>query len=154
MKKELISSWMEVAIKQAELAYQADEVPVGAIIIDDKGKMIGRGYNQCESLCDPTAHAEMIAITAATSTLGNWRLNGCSLFVTKEPCLMCTGAIVNARISSLYFGVYDPVKGCCGSAYQLCMDPIINSTTSYMGGVLENKCQSLLADYFTKKRVK
>ena len=154
MKKELIESWMEVALKQADLAYQADEVPIGAVIINSQGQMIGKGYNQCESLCDATAHAEMIAITSAASTSGDWRLNECSLFVTKEPCLMCTGAIVNSRISNLYFGVYDPIRGCCGSVYQLCMDPILNSNTTYIGGILEYKCQTILTDYFTKKRVK
>ena len=94
-----------------------DEVPVGAIVVH-KGRIIGQGYNQCNSLNDATAHAEMLAITAASNTIGDWRLNNCTMYVTKEPCPMCAGAIVNSRIEFLYFGCYDEDYGACGSKFE------------------------------------
>ena len=110
--------WMQVALKEAEKAFNAEEVPVGAVVVKDN-LLIGRGYNQREGLHDPTAHAEIIAITSAANTLKNWRLVGCSLYVTKEPCPMCAGAILNARLKNLIFGAYDDKKGACGSLYQI-----------------------------------
>ena len=104
--------WMRKAINLATKAMLEDEVPVGAIVVY-KGRIIGQGYNQCNSLNDSTAHAEMLAITAASNTIGDWRLNDCTMFVTKEPCPMCAGAIVNSRIEFLYFGCYDEDFGAC-----------------------------------------
>lgn len=143
--------WMEHAFKLAEKAYENNEVPVGAIVVCND-RIIGKGYNQKEQLIDPTAHAEILAITAATNTLEDWRLDICQLYVTKEPCPMCAGAIINSRISELYFGAYDEEKGCCGSLYQLCGDKRLNSRTAVRGGILEEKCSGILQDFFQSKR--
>ncbi len=105
--------FMKQAIQLAENAGKLEEIPVGAIVVKDNN-IIGRGYNQCESLKDPTAHAEMIAITAAANTVEDWRLTDCTLYVTKEPCPMCAGAIINSRLKMVIFGTYDEEKGCCG----------------------------------------
>lgn len=145
------SEWMDSAIRMAEKAFSKGEVPVGAVIVKDN-KIIGRGSNQTQALNDPTAHAEIIAITAASSSLNDWRLNGASIYVTKEPCAMCAGAIMNARLSNLIFGAYDDKKGCCGSLYQLCGDYRLDSKTSVRGGVREESCQQLLKAFFSKKR--
>tara|TARA_A100001037_G_scaffold293938_1_gene311109 strand:- start:627 stop:1112 length:486 start_codon:yes stop_codon:yes gene_type:complete len=144
--------WMKEAIRLAEKAYRDGEVPVGAIVVKD-GKIIGRGHNQRERLNDPTAHAEILAITAAAGTLENWRLNNCDLYVTKEPCPMCAGAIINSRVSRLIFGAYDEQKGCCGSLYQLCGDLRLNSKTAVKGGVEEEKCTAILQEFFQSKRL-
>ena len=145
--------WMKQAFVQAERAFKAKEIPVGAIIIKDD-KVIGRGYNQREQLNDPTAHAEIIAITAAANTLEEWRLNDCTLYVTKEPCSMCAGAIINARLKMIVFGCYDEKEGCCGSLYQLCGDPRFKTKVSVMGGVMESQSLSLLKDFFKTRRKK
>ncbi len=145
------SLWMKQALLQAEKAFAAEEVPVGAIVVHN-GKVIGRGYNQKEQFNDPTAHAEMIAITAAANTLGDWRLNDCYLYVTKEPCPMCSGAIINARIKMIIFGCYDEERGCCGSLYQLCGDPRFKTTIAVKGGVLENDSLSLIQNFFKVRR--
>ena len=145
------SSWMKQALLQAEKAFVAEEVPVGAIVVHN-GKVIGRGHNQKEQFNDPTAHAEMIAITAAANTLGDWRLNDCYLYVTKEPCPMCSGAIINARIKMIIFGCYDEETGCCGSLYQLCGDPRFKTKIAVKGGVLENDSLSLIQDFFKVRR--
>ena len=139
------------ALHEAEKAYEADEVPVGAVVIYED-RIIGRGYNQREQLNDPTAHAEIIAITAAANTLEDWRLNNCTLFVTKEPCPMCAGAIVNARLKMVIFGCYDEEAGCCGSLYQLCGDPRFKTKVSVKGGVLEKQSISLIRDFFKVQR--
>ena len=145
--------WMKQALVQAEKAFKLKEIPVGAIII--KGdKVIGRGYNQREQLNDPTAHAEIIAITAAANTLEEWRLNDCTLYVTKEPCSMCAGAIINARLKMIVFGCYDEEEGCCGSLYQLCGDPRFKTMVSVMGGVMESQSLSLIKDFFKTRRKK
>lgn len=145
------SLWMKQALLQAEKAFAAEEVPVGAIVVHN-GKVIGRGHNQKEQFNDPTAHAEMIAITAAANTLGDWRLNDCYLYVTKEPCPMCSGAIINARIKMIIFGCYDEERGCCGSLYQLCGDPRFKTTIAVKGGVLENDSLSLIQNFFKVRR--
>ena len=145
------SLWMKQALLQAEKAFAAEEVPVGAIVVHN-GKVIGRGYNQKEQFNDPTAHAEMIAITAAANTLGDWRLNDCYLYVTKEPCPMCSGAIINARIKMIIFGCYDEETGCCGSLYQLCGDPRFKTSIAVKGGVLENDSLSLIQNFFKVRR--
>ena len=145
--------YMKMALKEAVKAYKKDEVPVGAIIIH-QDTIIGRGYNQCELLCDPTAHAEMIAITAATNTIENWRLNECMLYVTKEPCAMCAGAIINSRLNMVVFGCYDEQEGCCGSLYQICGDPRFKTQVTVKGGVLEEECLSLIQEFFHNTRHK
>ena len=144
---------MSFAFSQAQKAYDSNEVPVGAIVVYND-KIIGRGHNQKEQLNDPTAHAEIIAITAAANTLGDWRLNGCTLYVTKEPCSMCAGAIINARLDMIVFGCYDEAEGCCGSLYQLCGDPRFKTKVSVMGGVMENQSLSLLKEFFNSRRKK
>ena len=150
MKKDF-EYWMQHALVQAEKAYEAGEVPVGAVVVF-KNRIIGRGYNQREQLNDPTAHAEIIAITAAANTLEDWRLNDCFLFVTKEPCPMCAGAIVNARLKMVVFGCYDEQEGCCGSLYQLCGDPRFKTQVAVKGGVLEKRSLSLIQDFFKLQR--
>ena len=142
---------MQRALKLAVRSFDTDEVPVGCIIVHDN-KIIGQGYNQCESLNDATAHAEMIAITAASSTLDSWRLNECAIYVTKAPCSMCAGAIVNSRIDKVYFGCYDEELGACGSKFEICGNS--NSTTPSVvkGGVLEDESLSLIQSYFFTKR--
>ena len=142
---------MFYALLEANKAYEKDEVPIGAIIIKDE-KIIGRGYNQVEQLQDPTAHAEIIAITSAANTLNNWRLIDCALYVTKEPCSMCAGAILNSRIESVFFGAYDEREGCCGSLYQICHDPRFNHQATVLGGILEDDCRKILRDFFKLKR--
>ena len=144
---------MKQALIQADKAFKSEEVPVGAVVIKED-KVIGRAYNQREQLNDPTAHAEIIAITAAANTLGDWRLNGCTLYVTKEPCSMCAGAIINARLDMIVFGCYDEAEGCCGSLYQLCGDPRFKTKVSVMGGVMENQSLSLLKEFFNSRRKK
>ena len=144
---------MRQAICLAQQAWDQGEVPVGAVLIKDD-RIIGKGFNQPISTCDPTAHAEIIAITSAASTLNDWRLNGCYMYVTKEPCVMCSGAIINSRISTLIFGAYDDEKGCCGSLYTLCGDSRLESQTTVRGGIEEEQCSILLKDYFKKKREK
>jgi tRNA(adenine34) deaminase len=143
--------WMSEAIRLAEIAYKKDEIPVGAIVVKDN-KIIGRGYNQREKLKDPTAHAEIIAITAAANTIDDWRLNDCNLYVTKEPCAMCAGAIINSRIESVIFGCYDAESGYCGSVADLCGDPRLKNDITVRGGIKENICLSLIQDFFKTKR--
>ena len=145
--------YMEMALRQAAKAFKLDEVPVGAVVVNHN-TIIGRGYNQRETLKDPTAHAEMIAITAAANTKGDWRLDDCVLYVTKEPCPMCAGAIVNSRLKMVVFGCYDEQEGCCGSLYQLCGDPRFNTQVAVQGGVLEDKCLSLIQEFFSSKRLR
>ena len=151
--KQTHDYWMKQALIQADKAFKSEEIPVGAVVIKED-KVIGRAYNQREQLNDPTAHAEIIAITAAANTLGDWRLNGCTLYVTKEPCSMCAGAIINARLDMIVFGCYDEAEGCCGSLYQLCGDPRFKTKVSVMGGVMENQSLSLLKEFFKSRRKK
>jgi len=151
IKRQDHEKWMRVALQEAEKAFYAKEVPVGAVVVKDN-LIIGRGYNQCEGLHDPTAHAEIIAITSATNTLKDWRLTGCSLYVTKEPCPMCAGALINARVKFLGFGIYDEKEGCCGSLYQICRDPRFKHQLIVKGGIIEDHCNSLIQEFFTQKR--
>ena len=143
--------FMKLALLQAQKAYEKDEIPVGAIVVKE-GKVIGRGYNQREMLNDPTAHAEIIAITAAANTIEDWRLNDCMLYVTKEPCAMCAGAIINSRLKMVVFGCYDKEMGCCGSLYQLCGDTQLRNSTAVKGGIMEQECLSIIHDFFQIQR--
>jgi len=143
--------WMEKALTQAKIAGEKGEVPVGAVVVM-KQAVIGQGHNQCESLNDPTAHAEIIAISAAANTLNDWRLSECTLYVTKEPCAMCAGAIINARLSTVVFGCYDEKYGCCGSQYLLCGDRRLGSKTAVVGGVLDVECKNILQAFFHHQR--
>jgi tRNA(adenine34) deaminase len=143
--------WMQEAFKLSEKAFSNDEVPIGSVVVLHN-RIIGKGYNQVDSLSDPTAHAEILAITAAANTLGDWRLSECTLYVTKEPCSMCAGAIVNSRLKRVVFGVYDEDKGACGSLYQICGDKRLDSATIIKGGVLEQQCKAILKEFFSLKR--
>ncbi|MAD52331.1 MAG: tRNA-specific adenosine deaminase [Candidatus Marinimicrobia bacterium] len=143
--------WMAQALLQAHKAFENNEVPIGAIIVKDH-QVVGRGYNQKEKLKDPTAHAEILAITAAANTLEDWRLTDCVLYVTKEPCPMCAGAIVMSRLKMVVFGCYDEDKGCCGSLYQLCGDPRLGQKIAVKGGILDNESLELIQDFFRTKR--
>ncbi len=142
---------MRAALREAEEAARQDEVPVGAVVVHG-GRIIGRGHNQREMLKDPTAHAEMIAITQAAAALDGWRLEGTTLYVTLEPCLMCAGAIVNARIPRVVFGAKDPKAGACGSVYQVGLDARLNHRFETTPGVLAGECAALLQAFFAKKR--
>ena len=142
---------MRLALSEAERAMEADEVPVGAIIVRGH-QVIAAAHNQRETLADPTAHAEMIAITQAASALGDWRLTECTLFVTLEPCPMCAGAILQARIPHVVFGALDPKAGSVTSLYQLLEDRRLNHTASVTGGVLAEECGRLLSDFFAAQR--
>ncbi len=142
---------MELALREAELALARKEVPVGAVIVQNN-KIIGKGSNQIELLQDPTAHAEMIAITAAATHLESRRLEECTLYVTLEPCAMCAGAIVLARIPTLIFGAYDPKAGACTSLYTITNDSRLNHRVHTKGGVLEEKCGGILKEFFKERR--
>ncbi|MCF7885180.1 MAG: tRNA adenosine(34) deaminase TadA [Candidatus Marinimicrobia bacterium] len=144
---------MKFALKEAQQALSENEIPVGAIIVLND-EIIGKGHNQREGLHDPTAHAEMIAISSAAETIGDWRLENCSLYVTLEPCPMCTGALLNARIPKLYFGAYDDEAGMCGSRDNLCQQNLLNHNVTFRGGILRSACQLLLDDFFDKIRKK
>ncbi|MFQ6616778.1 MAG: tRNA adenosine(34) deaminase TadA [Fidelibacterota bacterium] len=143
--------WMKLALQEAEKGFDEGEVPVGAVVIRG-GHIIGKGHNERERLRDPTAHAEILAITAAANFLGDWRLKGCTLYVTKEPCAMCAGAVINSRVQRLVFGCYDEAEGCCGSLYQICGDPRFPHRTAVKGGILKEPCGELLVDFFERRR--
>lgn len=143
--------FMGEALRQAKAAGRAGEVPVGAVIVRD-GEIIARAANQVEQLKDATAHAEMLAITQAEAVLGDWRLNGCSLFVTKEPCPMCAGAVVHVRLDRVVFGCGDPRGGAAGGALNLLQFPSLNHRCEILGGVREEECAWLLRSFFLAKR--
>ena len=143
--------YMREALKEAERAFEEDEVPVGAIVVH-QGKIIARGHNQIECLKDPTAHAEMLALTSATNYLGTKLLSGASLYVTIEPCSMCTGALVLSRIKNLYFGAKDPKTGACGSVINIANHKKLNHRLKISRGILAKECGSLLKEFFKKKR--
>lgn len=142
---------MRMALQQAQLAADAGEVPVGAIIFCGT-RLIGRAHNQVETLKDPTAHAEIIAITQAASALGDWRLTGTTLYVTKEPCVMCAGAIVLARIHTVVYGTVDPTRGGARSVFQVLDHPQLNHRTNIIEGILGTECRSLLRSFFQNRR--
>ena len=141
--------WMLYSLKEAEKALKIEEVPIGAILVKND-KIIGRGFNQIESLNDSTAHAEIIAITSASNSIGDWRLNGCSMFVTKEPCLMCMGALINARVKYLYYGIPDLEHGFIQfkDKFKIKMPHL----KKIEGKILEQDCKKIIQDFFSKKR--
>ena len=143
--------WMRLALKEAEKAYTLGEVPVGAVVIQEN-RIVGKGYNQTETLQDPTAHAEMIAISAAANTLESWRLEKCSLYVTLEPCSMCAGAIVMARIEHVFVGAMDPKAGACGSLRNIVQDHRLNHRVQLETGVLDGESAGMLKSFFREVR--
>ena len=142
---------MREALKEAQKAFSEDEVPVGAVVVCDE-RIIARGHNQIERLGDPTAHAEMLAITSATNFLKLKWLSEASVYVTIEPCSMCSGALVLARIKNLYFGSKDPKTGACGSVANIVNNRKLNHRIKVKSGILEEECSSLLKEFFKKKR--
>jgi tRNA(adenine34) deaminase len=143
---------MEMALEEAELAAEEDEVPIGAVIVSTRLGVIARAHNQREQLKDPTAHAEMIAITQAAQSMDSWRLEECYLYVTLEPCPMCAGAIVQARVPMVIYGAADPKAGACHSLYQITADPRLNHRAQVVAGVLADRCSAILTAFFEKKR--
>jgi len=142
---------MYAAFQEAETAFEEKEIPVGAVIVKE-GRIIGRGRNQTERLHDPTAHAEMIALTAAANTIQQERLNNCTLYVTLEPCLMCTGALLLARITAIYFAAFDTKFGACGSLYNLPAEGKYNHTIKIYSGLMEKEAQTLMKNFFKEVR--
>jgi tRNA(adenine34) deaminase len=145
------SNYMRQAISQAHNAWALGEVPVGALIVKD-GEIIATGFNQPIGTHDPTAHAEIMALRAAASILGNYRLPGCELYVTLEPCAMCAGAMMHARLARVVFGAADPKTGACGSVVNLFEQEKLNHHTELVGGVMAQECAALLKDFFTARR--
>lgn len=143
--------WMRQALAEAEAAAAEGEVPVGAVIVHG-GRIIGRGRNARERLNDPTAHAEMVAITAAAAAIGDWRLEDCTLYVTLEPCPMCMGACLNARIPRIVYAAREPKAGACGSVVDLRAPPGFNHRVEVTGGVLQEPCAGLLVRFFRSRR--
>src|ERR671919_1343523 len=144
-------AFMREALRQAHKAYAAEEVPVGAVVARE-GKIIARAYNEVELLKDATAHAEMLALTQAEAAVGDWRLTDCDLYVTKEPCAMCAGALVHVRIHRVVFGCADPRAGAAGSVINLLQLPSLNHQCEITAGVLRNECAAILQDFFRKRR--
>ena len=143
--------FMREALRQAQKAYATDEVPVGAVIVRG-GKIIARAHNQVELLKDATAHAEMLALTEAEAAIGDWRLTDCDLFVTKEPCPMCAGALVHTRIRRVIFGCADLAAGAAGSVMNLLQMPTLNHRCEITSGVLQKECATILQEFFRKRR--
>lgn len=144
---------MQLALEQAKLAFQMGEVPIGAIVVADN-QVIAAAHNLCETRNDPTAHAEILAIRQACQNRQNWRLDNCALYVTAEPCPMCAGAIINARVSRVYFGTFEPNTGACGSIVNLFFQTDAYKTTDIYPGILQEECQTILTDFFKKRRIK
>ncbi len=145
---------MEMALEEAALAAAEGEVPVGAVIVSLERGVIARAHNQRETLKDPTAHAEMIAITQAAQALGSWRLENAILYVTLEPCPMCAGAIVLARLPTVVYGTTDPKAGACHTLYRITSDPRLNHRSQIVNGVLADRCAAILSDFFITRRRK
>ena len=146
-------NYMELALNEAKKAYEIEEIPVGAIIVKD-GKVISRAYNQKETKNNPIAHAEILAIERASKKLGRWRLDDCDLYVTLEPCPMCAGAIIQARIKNLYIGTMDPKTGACGSVLDLSKDFPFNHKVNTIVGIKKLECEKILKDFFKQLRNK
>ncbi len=145
--------FMKLAIEQAQIAEENGDVPIGAVVVYEN-RIIARAYNQREQLADPTAHAEIIALTQAAAFLESWRLHGCTIYVTLEPCPMCAGALVLARLDTLVFGCDDPKSGACGSLYNIVEDERLNHRLKVTAGVLAGRCSEQLQNFFKKRRSK
>lgn len=145
------SDWMRLALDEAQAAVAEGEIPVGAVVVCD-GRVIAAAHNERESLCDPTAHAEVLALRRAAKKLGRRRLDGCSLYVTLEPCPMCAGAIVMSGVDSVYYGACDLQAGCAGSIYALPEDPVFGRRIPCMGGLLKEECEQTLNAFFSDIR--
>jgi tRNA(adenine34) deaminase len=145
-------AFMREALKEAEKAEDEGEVPVGAVVVMD-GRVVGRAHNQRETLKDPTAHAEMIALTQAAAWAGAWRLSGATMYVTMEPCLMCAGALVLARVDRLVYGCPDPKAGACGSLYNILSDERLNHRLEAKAGVLAEQCAEAVQSFFKARRL-
>ena len=143
---------MRLAIAEAERALAHDDVPVGAMLLGPDGERLGAGHNERELLQDPSAHAEMLAIREAAATVGSWRLLDTTLYVTLEPCAMCAGAIVLARIPRVVYGTPDPKAGAAGSVLDILAEPRLNHRPAVLGGVLQSECAALLLDFFAARR--
>lgn len=142
--------WMALAFAQAEKALEDGEIPVGAVVVKD-GILLGAGHNVREKEHSPSGHAEIVAMERAAKALGDWHLNGCTLYVTLEPCVMCTGACIQARLSRIVFGAYDPKAGCCGSVTDLTALHL-DSEPDIFGGIMEKECEALLERFFASAR--
>jgi len=147
------SHFMRQALLEAQQAARQDEVPVGAVLVARDGTVLARAHNQTIALCDPTAHAEILALRAASQAVGNYRLLDTTLYVTIEPCIMCMGALLQARVARILFGAEDPKWGGAGSRYNLAADTSLNHTIDVQGGLLENECRELIQDFFRAKRL-
>ena len=143
---------MGLALAEAHLALETQDVPVGAVVVDATGRVVGRGHNEREASGDPTAHAEVVALRAAAETLGTWRLDGCTLVVTLEPCVMCAGAMMAARVPRLVLGAWDDKAGATGSKWDLVRDPRALHTVEVRPGVRAAECEGLLRDFFASRR--
>lgn len=146
--------WMSLALEQARLALDTDDVPVGAVLLDGTGELVGRGPNRRVADGDPLAHAEIVAIRSAAREFGHYRLDDCTMVVTLEPCLMCAGAIMQSRIAHLVFGAWDPKAGACGSAWDVVADNPSPHRLDAVGGIREQECAQLLTDFFRARRGK
>ena len=151
MQQQVDERYMRTAIDAALIAEENGDVPIGAVVVY-KNQIIGRAYNQREQLNDPTAHAEIVALTQAASFIGSWRLHGCTIYVTLEPCCMCAGALVLGRLDRLVYGCADPKAGACGSLYDIVRDERLNHRLEVTSGVLALDCASLLQDFFRARR--
>ncbi|MDY6792534.1 MAG: tRNA adenosine(34) deaminase TadA [Thermodesulfobacteriota bacterium] len=145
--------FLNLALEEAKKAGQKDEVPVGAVVVAEKGKILSSAHNQTIGLCDPTAHAEILAMRKAASKEQNYRLLNTTLYVTVEPCIMCMGAIIHARISTVVFGAFDAKWGAAGSLYNLAIDPRLNHLPEIIPGICEEECKVLMQDFFRSKRI-
>jgi tRNA(adenine34) deaminase len=144
---------MRAALEEARGALRSGDVPIGALVLDSEGSVIGRGHNVRERDDDPTGHAELVAVRQAAQARGEWRLSGCTLVVTLEPCTMCAGAVVLARLDRLVFGAFDPKAGAVGSLWDVVRDRRLNHRPEVLGGVLAEQCSALLDDFFAHQRL-
>lgn len=151
MKENSDALMMQEALREAELALAEGELPIGCVIVRE-GAIIARAHNEREQTCDPSAHAEVVAMRRAAKALHSWRLNGCTLYVTLEPCPMCAGAISQARVERLVYGAPDPAQGCAGSVYRIPEDPAFSHFCRSDGGIMQDECSNILNRFFAKKR--
>ena len=152
--EERYAAWLGEALALASAARSTEDVPVGAIVIGPEGAVVGRGSNEREEHGDPTAHAEVVALREAARAVGSWRLDGCTLAVSLEPCVMCAGAAMAARLELIVFGAWDPKAGACGSVWDLTRDPLATHTVEVVGGVRAEESAALLVDFFDGRRLR